>query len=52
MFVKVLTGKTITIEIELSDTIQSVKLKIQDRKSIPLDQQFLIYAGKPLGNDH
>eukprot|EP01087_Luapelamoeba_hula_P003800 TRINITY_DN13650_c0_g1_i1.p2 TRINITY_DN13650_c0_g1~~TRINITY_DN13650_c0_g1_i1.p2 ORF type:complete len:100 (+),score=10.72 TRINITY_DN13650_c0_g1_i1:30-302(+) len=48
IFVKTLTGKTVSLEVVQSETIETVKVKLQDRDGIPTESQRLLFAGAQL----
>ena len=51
IFVKTLTGDTLTIEVDGDTTIEQTKMKIQDQNGVPPDLMRLIFAGKQLEDD-
>ena len=52
IFVKTLTGKTITLDVNKPDTVEGLKVRIQDKEGIPPYQQRLNFEGKQLEDGH
>lgn len=50
VFLSTLTGKKVALEVDLLDTINNVKNKVQDKDGIPLDQQRLVFHGRQMGD--
>ena len=51
IFVKTLTGRTITVIVNPTDTVRNVKEKIKDKDAVPVNEQRLLYAGKELKDE-
>lgn len=50
-FVKTLTGRTMTVQMEATETVESLKNKIYEKEGIPADQIRLVFGGKQLENE-
>lgn len=50
IFVRTPTGKTISIEVDFNDTIETVKIRVQEKEGLPSDRQRLTFAGRELEN--
>ena len=48
IFVKTLSGKSITVDVDPRDSVEALKAKIADREGVPADQQRLVFGGKQL----
>ena len=52
LYVAIPENQTVTLEVEVSDSIANIKQKLQDKTGIPPDQQSLSFNGDPLSNDN
>lgn len=52
IFLKNLNGNTVLFNVDANENVHSLKIKIQDKAGVPLNQQRLVYAGKQLHDEH